>query len=137
MIHAAIFHPTLTQRVEGVDVYANTGEVPNGAVVVSNWNSVGPAPFEGAEMRQSGGVLFWRETRAPGQVNVDKWKEVRSKRDAILRSSDWRPVYAADRGGPETAAWARSPWRDYRQALRDITNQADPFAIVWPVAPAA
>ena len=29
------------------------------------------------------------------------------------------------------------PWLDYRQALRDITNQADPMNIAWPVAPAA
>jgi len=27
------------------------------------------------------------------------------------------------------------PWTDYRQALRDITNQADIFNVVWPVKP--
>lgn len=28
-------------------------------------------------------------------------------------------------------------WASYRQALRDITTQSDPFNIQWPVPPGA
>ena len=29
----------------------------------------------------------------------------------------------------------KEKWRDYRQQLRDITKQADPFKITWPTEP--
>ena len=89
----------------------------------------------GQKLRESGGALVWHDWRTFEEVQAAKWAEVRTKRDAILRESDWRPVQAADRGGQAMSQWAQSPWRDYRQALREITNQADPFSIVWPVAP--
>lgn len=77
----------------------------------------------------------WGDLRTPAQATADKWTEVRTKRDNMLLVSDWRPVHAADRGGQVMAQWAQSPWRDYRQALRDITTQPDPFAISWPTPP--
>ncbi|MGG4054103.1 phage tail assembly chaperone [Delftia tsuruhatensis] len=36
----------------------------------------------------------------------------------------------------ETGEPMPAPWLAYRQALRDITDQPDPLAIVWPTAPA-
>ena len=54
--------------------------------------------------------------------------EVRSRRDALLSASDW--TQAAD-APVDQAAWAT-----YRQALRDIPQQAGfPASVDWPVKP--
>ena len=60
------------------------------------------------------------------------WKAVRARRNAQLTACDWVVTRAQEQG---TAV--PQPWLDYRQALRDVTAQADPLNIVWPVAPAA
>jgi hypothetical protein len=52
----------------------------------------------------------------------------RNKRNALLTQSDWTQVADAP---VDTQAWAT-----YRQALRDITDQAGfPENIDWPVSP--
>jgi hypothetical protein len=56
---------------------------------------------------------------------VTQWQVVRNQRNQTLKDTDWTQV--AD-SPVDKAAWAT-----YRQALRDITTQADPFNIVWPV----
>jgi len=56
-----------------------------------------------------------------------RWAHIRMQRNALLISSDWTQLLDAP---VDVTAWA-----DYRQALRDITNQADPFDIEWPVEP--
>lgn len=58
------------------------------------------------------------------------WAQVRAKRDRLLAETDWRVVKAQEEGQALPPAW-----RQYRQALRDVTQQGDPQAIVWPVAP--
>jgi len=57
-----------------------------------------------------------------------EWEEVRELRDTILQQSDWRAV--KDR----TMSQA---WKDYRQALRDITehDSANDACDNWPVKP--
>lgn len=56
---------------------------------------------------------------------------VRIDRNARLAASDWIVTRSAEAGVP-----VPSGWKDYRQALRDVTSQPDPFAIVWPTPPA-
>lgn len=64
-------------------------------------------------------------------LNHDRaWSSARKQRDARLAKSDWVVLRAADLGVPVSQEWL-----DYRQALRDITNQQDPLSIVWPTAP--
>ena len=58
------------------------------------------------------------------------WADAREKRDRLLSASDW--TQAND--SPLTAA-QKTAWAVYRQRLRDITTQADPAAVVWPVVP--
>lgn len=60
-----------------------------------------------------------------------EWAKVRYKRFQLLADSDWRVTRAAETGVPLSAAW-----QTYRQALRDVTSQPDPFAIAWPTPPA-
>lgn len=58
-----------------------------------------------------------------------KAAQVRSERDTLLAASDWTQV--ADAPVDKTA------WATYRQALRDITEQAQfPFVVQWPNSPA-
>lgn len=56
-----------------------------------------------------------------------QWTSVRNQRNAKLAACDWTQLPDAN---VDAAAWAA-----YRQELRDITNQPDPFNIVWPQEP--
>ena len=58
------------------------------------------------------------------------WEEVRRQRNQLLDASDWRAM--KDRTLP-------NEWRDYRQALRDITEHPDANTAVdhWPRRPLA
>ena len=58
------------------------------------------------------------------------WAQVRARRNALLQASDWVRMRANDQG-----TLVPTDWLNYRQALRDITEQADPFAITWPTPP--
>jgi len=68
----------------------------------------------------------WVDPRTP----ETEWVQVRALRNQKLRDTDWTQI-------PDSpfAAQQRQQWVQYRQALRDVTNQQDPFNIVWPVAP--
>ena len=62
--------------------------------------------------------------------NTERWTQVRSQRDSLLKDTDWLSIRAAD-----TATPMPTEWSTYRQALRDVTEQSDPFNIVWPTKP--
>ena len=76
----------------------------------------------------------WTTTMKTGEELADaiarKWLSVRIQRTELLASSDFTQVADA----PVTAE-KRAEWSAYRQALRDITLQSDPFNIVWPASP--
>ena len=71
----------------------------------------------------------WSAVQA-GQA-TEQWKVIRSERDGKLFSCDWTQLDDV----PLTAEQVQQ-WRTYRQALRDITTQPDPFKITWPTPPA-
>ena len=71
----------------------------------------------------------WSAVQA-GQA-TEQWKVIRSERDGKLFSCDWTQLDDV----PLTAEQVQQ-WRTYRQALRDITPQPDPFNITWPTPPA-
>jgi hypothetical protein len=59
------------------------------------------------------------------KARVDtQWAVIRSQRNQMLKDTDWTQV--AD------APVDNLTWAVYRQELRDITKQADPFNITWP-----
>jgi len=66
----------------------------------------------------------WEDLRTP----ETEWPVVRAQRNALLRACDWTQLQ-------DVPIATKEAWATYRQALRDVTEQADPFAIVWPVAP--
>ena len=83
-----------------------------------------------------GNVPFTAEEEAARDAEEAVWaagaddrtaKEVRQKRDAILKSSDWMA---------NSDVTMSDEWRTYRQALRDITSQEGfPNDITWPTEP--
>jgi len=54
---------------------------------------------------------------------------IRAKRNSMLILSDWTQL-------PDAPVDAEA-WSVYRQDLRDVTNQSDPFEILWPSLPEA
>jgi len=58
-----------------------------------------------------------------------QWARVREQRNQLLQSSDWTQIEDYDLGAD------RAAWAVYRQALRDLTDALNPFAITWPLAP--
>ena len=72
--------------------------------------------------------------KMPERIAIDtrtpetEWAAVRNKRNQLLITSDWTQV-------PDIPLATKEVWAVYRQALRDITLQPDPFNITWPIAP--
>ncbi len=65
------------------------------------------------------------------RLQGDSWKAIREKRNELLRQSD---KYALPDFPLE--AGRRELWMSYRQALRDITaNANDPHTVRWPSSP--
>lgn len=60
------------------------------------------------------------------KTTVIQWTIIRKERNVLLEETDWMGL--SDVTMP-------SAWQTYRQALRDITDQADPFSITWPTKP--
>ena len=60
-------------------------------------------------------------------VLYQQWAAVRTQRNQRLAECDWTQLPDAP---VDAAAWAV-----YRQELRDITQQPDPFNLVWPTLP--
>ena len=63
---------------------------------------------------------------------LSAWAAVRNRRDNELNATDW--VITKYK---EVSSSVPEDWLIYRQALRDITNQADPFNVSWPTKPAS
>lgn len=74
----------------------------------------------------------WVVTAASAEQIAERtdaqWALVRADRNVRLAACDWTQLPDA----PVDAA----VWAEYRQELRDITSQTDPFNIVWPQEPA-
>ena len=61
------------------------------------------------------------------QANLE---ELRQNRNRRLEETDWTQ-------NPDVPEATREKWREYRQALRDITiNNSTVFGVTWPEPPA-
>jgi len=99
------------------------------------WGYVGP--FEKPSYDETTQVLKWtgggfmiRNMTADERESVllQRWTVVRTERNRRLQECDWTQLSDSPANKEE--------WAAYRQLLRDITSQPDPFAIDWPVPPA-
>jgi hypothetical protein len=74
----------------------------------------------------------WIQTNA-SQSEIDyrlenQWFIIRQTRNELLAECDWTQL-------ADVSAETKSIWSEYRQSLRDITSQTNPFSITWPVKP--
>lgn len=66
-----------------------------------------------------------RETR----IEI-KWDEIRETRNTLLSECDWTQFQDSPITGSKL-----TEWQTYRQSLRDVTNQENPYNITWPSKP--
>lgn len=81
----------------------------------------------------SGEVLEWINNswnvRPANESEIAiQWQAVRDQRNNLLKDSDVYVLRAYETGQPVPQSVIT-----YRQALRDITIQVDPFNIIWPI----
>jgi len=74
----------------------------------------------------------WIQTDAT-QEEIDyrienQWFVVRTQRNELLSECDWTQL-------ADILTETKELWQTYRQTLRDITSQSNPFTINWPVKP--
>ena len=62
------------------------------------------------------------------RTDETQWIIVKDQRDELLNQSDWTQL-------PDVSITNKDQWITYRQQLRDITTQTDPFNIIWPSKP--
>lgn len=117
----------LSQGLEAVAVPEN---VPP-EEIVKNWYYINnswierppqPAPYYAFNIDK----FIWEDTRTP----QSEWEVIKNRRSILLTESDWTMLPDAPLSDAKRAEWVV-----YRQALRDITNQTDPFNISWPTPP--
>lgn len=75
----------------------------------------------------------WNQTDAT-QEEIDvkiqnQWEQIRVARNEILTQCDWTIL------SDSPVSSSIEDWKTYRQQLRDITNQSNPFEVVWPTKP--
>jgi hypothetical protein len=58
----------------------------------------------------------------------NQWEEVRVLRNQLLNECDWTQL-------ADIPSEIKELWVTYRQDLRNITNQSNPFNINWPTKP--
>lgn len=102
---------------------------PSGAIIEGGYPPGWPIPpCPSARHRWN---IHTRQWDCEALPEDEAWAQVRHRRDQLLAACDWVVFRAQERGEP-----VPQPWRAYRQALRDVTQQSDPTAIVWPEPPA-
>lgn len=92
--------------------YVEGTPTQSGSVYVQNWTE-SDASSEDIETRKN-----------------EKWEEVRDIRDNLLTQSDWTQF----QDSPITGSLL-TDWQTYRQGLRDITSQENPYSLTWPTKP--
>lgn len=103
--------------------------------------AINEAPVESASEKilqpvlQSDGT--WKESWSDTETSetrkatntYNKSQSVKRARDYLLSISDWTQM-------PDVTLTNKAAWATYRQALRDITNQASyPWNLTWPTLP--
>ena len=129
--HARLECEPLPNGLTLVRVYEDEQEVTRAAVSTSD------TPWHGYSY-----TTYETITQVPsGAVDGDAWADfvkqadhdaaaaaVRAERDRLIAATDWTVL-----GDAKTA---KADWKTYRQALRDVPEQAGfPYAVEWPVPP--
>ena len=90
---------------------------------------------------QTGEIVINLDNVQPAETEVERIArltlEVRAQRDKLLADSDWIVTKAIEQNAQDGLG-VQIPvvWLDYRQALRDIPQQAGfPENVTWPTKP--
>ena len=128
---------SLTNGESFLEAFPNAVEIPE-ALDHLNWyrDSIGTL----FELPEQPDIFYtwtgnsWEDLRTPIENNNHKHELIeilRNKRDALLAKSDGYVMKLRDHDKPVPQEWIA-----YRQALRDLPNQAGvPYEVEWPVAP--
>ena len=105
----------------------------NGVEYTTNPFKVIPTVEQGGPNDGNGGKPMWQalgmtEAQATTIKNNQQWFAVRQERDRRLKITDWI-------SGDDVPTAHKTKYTAYRQALRDVTSQLDPFNITWPTEP--
>jgi hypothetical protein len=82
-----------------------------------------------------GGLVYQHSVRdntaeEATKITNSRWNDVREERNCLLTECDFTVLPDS----PFTTE-ERTSWQTYRQQLRDVTTQTDPFNIAWPTKP--
>ena len=92
--------------VDSLNVFPNLIDAAVGGSIGDTWN--------GAAI-----------VKKPRDVEAEK-VSVRNQRDSLIAATDWTQL-------PDVPQAIKSQWASYRQALRDVPQQAEfPSNVVWP-----
>lgn len=119
--------------IVGIQEAASAVGLPAGSVELPNWAGWPVRPSPDHSLVLLDGSIAWVDGRSEAQA----WAAARERRDSLLSGTDKHWIRAQELAGQVLAAWPNGAWASYRQALRDITNQPDPFNITWPTPPTA
>jgi hypothetical protein len=80
-------------------------------------------------------VVQYEQVREKTQQELEQetnqmWENIRVQRNELLLESDWTQL-----SDSPLSEEKKIEWQTYRQELRDITSQQDPFNIIWPTKP--
>jgi hypothetical protein len=122
-------------NLDTIEKRDSVGLVPvYGAEIEKKWNknySIGNLSLVGDSWFE-----FWNESDKPQEeidaLTAKKWAGIRAERTKYLAISDWTQLPDSPLLKEKVQEWAV-----YRQQLRDITEQPDPFDIWFPAEPEA
>jgi hypothetical protein len=82
-----------------------------------------------------GQILGWNGVdwvvNEPNESEIEiQWQTIRDRRLDLLKASDVSVIRSVEAGIPVS-----DDVKAYRQSLRDVTQQPNPFDITWPVDP--
>jgi hypothetical protein len=80
-------------------------------------------------------VVQYEQVREKTQQELEQetnqmWENIRNEKNTLLLESDWTQLSDSPLSDEK-----KVEWQTYRQELRDITSQQDPFNIIWPTKP--
>ena len=83
-------------------------------------------------VRSDAGEITFVSDPSKVQAKIQQaWTALRTERNARLAACDYTQLQDAHLSAEKKSAWA-----DYRQALRDLPeNATDPTQVTWPVSP--
>jgi len=111
---------------DGMLLYSISSNTPEDGFVELDFD-IGTAPGPGYLYNFN--TKAWVQ-KSLGERELEAWNMVKASRNRLLEAYDWTQL-------PDVPLTTKAAWATYRQQLRDITTQSDPFNITWPVPPNA